>query len=139
MDDKELLSKIGLSGNEAEVYLMLLRLGPSSAYEIAQKTGIYRPHIYDKLETLMKKALVSYVQQGKKKIFYAAAPSKIMDYLKEQEKEVQQDIGLLSANMERLNALHNLPKEDTKVQVFTGIEGLKFRIDDTWRSSEKGG
>ena len=131
INEKELLSKIGLSGNETEIYLALLKLGPLSAYEIAQKTGIYRPHVYDKIETLAKKGLVSYVQKGKKKIFSASPPSKIMDYLKEEEGEVKKDIKLLSSNLVYLNSLYNISKEDTKVQVFTGIEGLKMRIDDT--------
>lgn len=131
MDEKQLLAKIGLSENETEVYLALLRLGPLSAYEIAQKTGIYRPHVYDKIETLIRKGLVSYVQQGKKKIFSAAPPSKIMDYLKEQEEAVGKDIALLNQNLSRLNALHHFAREDTKVSVFTGKEGLKLRINDT--------
>lgn len=139
MNDKNLLAKIGLSVNEAEIYLTLLRLGPMSAYEIAKKTGIYRPHVYDKLDTLARKSLASYVQKGKKKIFSAAPPSKIMDYLKEQENDVKQDIKLLSDNMQNLTALYSLPKEDTRVQVFTGVEGLKLRIDDTYLSTPAGG
>lgn len=134
-----LLAKIGLSVNEAEIYLTLLRAGSMSAYEISKKTGIYRPHVYDKLDTLAKKSLVSYVQKGKKKIFSAAPPSKVMDYLKEQENDITQDIKLLNDNMQNLTALYNLPKEDTRVQVFTGIEGLKLRIDDTYLSTPAGG
>ena len=137
MDEKELLAKIGLSENETHIYLALLKLGPLSAYEIAQKTGIYRPHVYDKLETLAKKALVSSVQKGKKKIFSASPPSKIMDYLKEQEAEIHNDITLLSSNMKYLNSLNTISKEDTKVHVFTGIEGLKMHIDDTFRCADK--
>jgi len=130
MNEKEVLYKIGLSENEAEVYLTLLRLGPASAYQIAQKSGIYRPHVYDKLETLADKGLVSHVQRGKKKIFTAAPPSKIMNYLKEQEDSILQDIALLRQNMKRLEAMHNLPKEDISVQVFSGVEGLKLLMED---------
>lgn len=137
MNEKELLSKIGLSENECEVYLALLRLGPLSAYEIAQKTGIYRPHVYDKIETLAKKGLVSYVQKGKKKIFSASQPTKIMDYLKEQEKDVQEDIEMLADNLQHLNSLYNISKEDTNVQVLTGIEGLKLRLKDTYETPHK--
>ena len=137
MKEKELLSKIGLSKNETEVYLALLRLGPLSAYEIAQKTGIYRPHVYDKIETLAKKGLVSYVQKGKKKIFSAAPPSKIMDYLKEQEEDVKKDIELFEANLQHFNSLYNLPKEDIKVEVFTGKEGLKLNLNNIVRFANK--
>jgi sugar-specific transcriptional regulator TrmB len=138
MDEMDLLSKIGLSENEAKIYLTLLKLGPSSAYLVAQKTGIYRPHVYDKLETLANKSLVSHIQKGKKKIFAAAPPSKIMNYLTEQEDAIKEDIKLLSQNMQNLDALFNLPKEDTNVQMFSGVEGLKLRLEDTYKSTQSG-
>ncbi|MBU1165702.1 hypothetical protein KKF81_02045 [Candidatus Micrarchaeota archaeon] len=137
MDEKDLLSKIGLSENEAKIYLVLLKLGPLSAYQIAQRTGIYRPHVYDKLSTLIQKGLVSYVQQGKKRIFSPAPPSKVLDYLKEQENDLKKDILLFSTNLDAFNIMYNLPKEDTKVDVFTSVEGLKLMLSDTWRSGNK--
>ena len=132
-----MLSRIGLSENEAEVYLTLLKLGPLSAYAIAQRSGIYRPHVYDKLDTLIQKGLVSYVKEGKKKIFSPAPPSKVLDYLKEQEEGVKGNIRLFSSKLDALNKLYQLPKEDTKVEVFTGIEGLKLGLNDAWRSAKK--
>ncbi len=137
MNALELLSKIGLSRNEADIYIVLLKLGPLSAYVIAQRTGIYRPHVYDKLNTLIQKGLVSFVQQGKTKIFSPAPPSKVLDYLKEQEESVKTDIRLFSSNLNMLDGLYHLPKEDTRVEVFSGIEGLKLRLNDTLNSADR--
>ena len=39
---KQTLLEIGLSGNEADIYLALLELGPSLVSEIAKKTKINR-------------------------------------------------------------------------------------------------
>jgi sugar-specific transcriptional regulator TrmB len=137
MNEKELLSKIGLSANEAEIYTTLLKLGPLSAYEIAKRTGIYRPHVYDKLGTLAKKGLTSQVMRGKTRIFSAVQPSKILDYLKEQENEVKKDIEFFSANIWQLDKLYNAPKENTTVTVLTGIEGLKLRLNDCCTHARK--
>ena len=73
----EALRKIGLTENEIKIYLDLLKSGTSTAYEIGKRTGIYRVHVYDKLEQLMDKGLVTYVYRGAKKFFQATNPSKI--------------------------------------------------------------
>lgn len=53
------LKKIGLSENEAEVYIALLELGSATAQEIAAKSGIKRTTIYVQIEALMKMGLVT--------------------------------------------------------------------------------
>ena len=47
---KEILQKLGLTENEVKIYLELLKSSAITAYEIGKRTGIYRAHIYDKLE-----------------------------------------------------------------------------------------
>jgi sugar-specific transcriptional regulator TrmB len=137
MKEAELLSKLGFSGNESQIYLVLLRSGPRSAYDIAQRTGMYRPHVYDKLETLVSKGLVSFVQRGKRRIFSAAHPSKIRIYLEEREEAVKAEIKTLDDSMPSLEALYRLPQEDTKVEVFSGPEGLKLVLNQIADSEEK--
>lgn len=51
------LKHIGLSENEAKVYLAMLELGPSPMLEIAAKAGINRPTAYAQLEALKKGGL----------------------------------------------------------------------------------
>jgi len=65
--DKEILKEIGFLDAEIEVYLTLLRLGPSLVSRIHQETGHHRTHIYDLLEKLREKGLVStFIQSGNK-------------------------------------------------------------------------
>ena len=79
--DTDALRKIGLTENEIKIYLNLLKTGLSTAYDIGKKTGIYRVHVYDKLEQLMDKGLVTHVYRGAKKYFQATPPTKIKQYL----------------------------------------------------------
>jgi amidophosphoribosyltransferase len=55
------LKNLGLSDNEAKVYLSMLELGPSSVLEISAKAGVNRPTTYVQIETLKKMGLVSQV------------------------------------------------------------------------------
>lgn len=70
------LKSIGLTENEIKIYLLLLKSGSITAYEISQKTGIYRAHVYDKLEQLIKKGLVTHVYKGAKK-YVSIQPSAV--------------------------------------------------------------
>lgn len=56
-----LLVKLGLTTNEATVYDCLLGLGITTAGKIIKKTHLHRNIVYDNLEKLIKKGLVSFV------------------------------------------------------------------------------
>jgi sugar-specific transcriptional regulator TrmB len=128
--DKDVLRKIGLTENEIVIYLDLLRSGSSTAYDISKRTGIYRVHVYDKLEQLMDKGLATQVHKGAKKQFQPTPPGKLSQYLEEKKMEVEsweKEIGLI---MPELEALTKLPREDTFVEVFKGKEGIKYVLKD---------
>jgi sugar-specific transcriptional regulator TrmB len=126
----EVLRKIGLTENEIKIYLNLLQSGSSTAYEISQKTGIYRVHVYDKLEQLIGKGLVTYVFRGAKKYFQATPPKKIKQYLEDKKTELELQQYQIEKLLPKLEEMTNLPKEDTSVEVFKGNEGLKYFLKD---------
>jgi len=110
---KEKLKELGLTGNEAAVYLALLRCGGASANILAEKSGLYRQAVYDALERLMEKGFASFVHKENKKHFQAYPPGKILQFLKEREED-------FAKMMPDLTKISNLPKEDTKVEVHKG-------------------
>ncbi len=63
----EYLRKIGLSEGEVKVYSAVLNIGTSNLNKIHEKTGIERRNIYDILNKLIEKGLISYtIEKGKK-------------------------------------------------------------------------
>ena len=128
--DSSVLRDIGLTENEIKIYLILLQNGPLTAYELGQKTGIYRAHVYDKAEQLMDKGLVTHIYKGAKKQFQAASPQKINEYLAEKQKEIEAKQQRVAAAMPELLALTTQSTEQTKVEVFKGPEGLKHFLRD---------
>ena len=121
--DPEVLRKIGLSGNEVKVYLALLRLGSASVTEIMKKSGVHRANVYDTLEKLIEKGLVSNVIRMNKKYFECAPPENIDAILKEREKD-------LESIMPELQALYNQNKEKQEIYHFKGREGVKAVLRD---------
>jgi len=128
---------LGLTDNEIKIYLTLLRVGTSTAYEISQKTGIYRVHVYDKLDQLIDKGLVTHVYRGAKKYFQATPPEKIKHYLDDKKRALELQEQELDAVMPELEAMANLPREDTRVEVFKGAEGLKYFLKDIIKTKKE--
>ncbi|MBI4162387.1 MAG: helix-turn-helix domain-containing protein [Candidatus Aenigmarchaeota archaeon] len=128
--ETEALRRIGLADNEIKIYIVLLRNGSLSAYEIGKKTGIYRAHIYDKLEKLMEKGLVTHVYKGAKKFFQATSPEKIKQYLEEKKRDIEYQEEQVNNLLPELLKIASAHDEDTRVEVFKGIEGIKYFLRD---------
>lgn len=132
---EQTLLKIGLTGNEADIYLALLELGPSLVSKIVEKTGINRTNIYDRLKRLLDKGLVSYVIKNNRKYFYAAEPKRLLRYLEEKEEKIKEEKEMLKKILPELEKIKPITKEET-VEVYKGKEGLKTILEDVIRSKK---
>ena len=133
----EILRKIGLTDNEIKIYITLLKIGSATAYQISQKTNIYRVHVYDKLEQLMNKGLVTHVHKGAKKYFQATHPHKIKQYLEDKRQNLEQQEKQLNKVLPQLVQLTKLPREDTFVEIFKGKQGLKYFLKDIIKTAKQ--
>ena len=61
----KILENIGLTDGEIKVYLALIKLGSSTSGPITDKSGVSRSKIYNILERLIQKGLVSYTIKEK--------------------------------------------------------------------------
>lgn len=120
---KSFLQEIGLTKSESEIYLTLLKLGKCSVKQIAANTNIQRPNIYDALEKLKEKGLVTSITENKVQLFNALPPSKLKEYLKEKE-------ALIIENIPKLEEIYNKVQMDIKVDLFKGKEGVKHLLND---------
>lgn len=71
--NKELLKVLGLNKYEINAYLTLLRLGVSTAYRVSKESGVPFGRIYDILDRLTMKGLVTR-ELGRPKKFTATEP-----------------------------------------------------------------
>lgn len=127
--DKETLREIGLQDGEVTLYIELLKLKEATATEIAQHTGVHRSYIYDLIEKLKEKGLVSFVIKNNVKYFAASHPSKLIDYVKEKEEKIAKIIPSLLD-------LSKGKKEDIKVEIYKGKEGIKTILNDILKEGD---
>ncbi len=85
-----ILEEIGLTKTEIKVYLSLLKLGQSTTTNIIKESGIHASKVYEFLDKIKKKGLVSYVIKSNKKYFNASNPEGLRDFLKEQKERMEE-------------------------------------------------
>ncbi len=127
--ETEILKRIGLTEKEIQIYLVLLKLGGITASKISKETSIDRATCYRYLDLLIKKGLVSYVVENNIKYFKAARPEKILEDLQERTLDYKK-------LMPELVKITNLPRKETKVEVYEGIQGLKTILKQIIRFRE---
>ena len=127
---EEALIDLGFSKNEAKVYYSLLRIGPSPAGVIAAKSNIHRTNVYDALERLAEKGIVTYIFKGNKKFFEAVDPDQILEFLKDRMVKFENMLPTLKLDFK-------LSKDVNKAHIFEGIRGVKTITDDMLREGKE--
>lgn len=124
------LINLGLSQEEAKVYLAILELGGSYASNIARKSGQNRATCYHTLNNLAKKGLINSFTKNKTLWFNAEEPTKI---LKIQKEKLQKAKNLVPQLLSISNTLGFKPK----IRFYEGVEGVKTIFEDVLTSKEE--
>ncbi len=125
----EELEEFGLSKTEARVYSTLLILGESKASIITKKCESNRSNVYDALERLIEKGLVSYIFENNVKIFKSNNPKILEDLLNEKKNK-------LTKILFDLEAKYNNSLADDDATIFRGKKGIKYILDDALNAKE---
>ena len=120
------LRKLGLTDYESKVYLALLDIGEGTSGDIIKKAEIHTGKIYEILESLKNKGLISEITKNNIKRYSATEPKRIYDYLNVKKKELEkteQDISEIMPIL--LEKVKSANKKPIKIEVYTGFEGFK--------------
>lgn len=115
---KEMLRRIGLTEEEVNIYILLLRKGNSKATILSKELGVARTTVYRFLASLHDKGLTGENIQNNVKYFYAVDPDRIPEIIEERAEELREKIS-------ELKALENRDFEKVKVELYKGKEGMK--------------
>lgn len=120
----EILIDLGLRPQEAKVYLACLKLGQATVGKIALEAEVQRTFVYDILEDLHDKGLVSWVLLRGKKYFRAISA--------EQLKKIQeQKFRKFESIIPELKAIESTVGDRPKVSFYEGGEGIQLALLDT--------
>ena len=117
------LSAAGLTVTESKLYVTLLDLGKSQAGMLSRKTGIHRRSVYDALERLIEKGLVSYIKENDKRYYLAENPSRLSEIMELQSESI-------SSALPGLLARFGQHKEKQDTRFYRGVDGLRTVFED---------
>ncbi|HLC58177.1 MAG TPA: helix-turn-helix domain-containing protein [Candidatus Nanoarchaeia archaeon] len=121
---KEQLIKLGLTAGEAKVYLSLLKLGSSTAGLIVKASGVAYSNIYEILNRLIEKGLVSFILKEKTHHYQPVQPQRLNEYIEKKEEELRKQKASLSKLIPELESLQN-PASRQEAEIFIGFKGIR--------------
>ena len=131
MNIRDKMEELGISRKASKVYLTLLKMGSGTVMDIAYKADINRCTVYDLLESLSKRKLVTHAYKGKRRIFIAQHPDNLNYSVRQQQSIVSDILPELNRYFEQANANHQ------RIEYHEGIEGIVYANNQILQTTEK--
>jgi sugar-specific transcriptional regulator TrmB len=125
------LKEIGMNDAEIRIYTTLISYGTLSAKEIADRSGLYRPYVYDNLAKLIEKGLVTYHRKSRKAYYQAVNPGRITDILDHRAEAVREVVDHLKEKYLRKKAEYD-------VQIYEGTDSLRIFYEEIYTILKEG-
>lgn len=119
------LTQIGLSKEEAKVYESLLNAKELSVADLVKKTPYKKGNLYNIIDDLIAKGLVSKTKGSAKAYFEALHPNKIQELLENTERAFKKANTTMEAVLPDLLSAYNLAHEKPGVLFYEGLDGMK--------------
>ena len=123
------LMDIGLTKNQATVYLELLKNPGQNPGKLAKDLSLDRSFVYGIINNLIEKGLVSSVIKENKQVFYPSDPENLL-------KEMDEMRSKIVSVIKDINEIKQKSKEEVSVRVYEGKSGLKAYIREFLESNE---
>ena len=136
--DTKILENIGLTHNESIVYLTLLKIGISKTGSILKNSGLNSGKIYEILESLKNKGLVSESTINNIKYFSAASPRQILEYLDKKKQQIVEEENTIKNELKNLEKFQNVGKKESIAMTYKGFKGLKTAVEEAFSKLKKG-
>lgn len=128
IDYVQLLKSIGLNESEAKVYITSLEIGPAPAHILVHRSGFSRPATYQAVDLLLEKGLLTSADRGKRKVYIAQPPEKLVQFGDLQIRSLQSKVDDIRRAADQLNMLQH--GEKPVVTLYEGLDGLKRILGD---------
>lgn len=129
--------RLGLSEEEAILYLTLTRKGILTALQLSRLTAINRTRVYRLLDRMKSIGLIEEVVDAHRTLTKAAGSDKLEQLLREQESKTQYLKKLFPEVIEIISGRETLVQPGTKVLFYRGKEGIRQQVWNTLRTKGK--
>lgn len=116
MQTFEIIKRLGLTDNEAKVYLAGLELGQATIQELGRKSGVKRTTVYSVVEGLKEKGLLSQTKKGKKTLLVFENPDGLLDLSLRRHQALKEALP-------EIKSIYNISTKKPKLKFYEGREG----------------
>jgi sugar-specific transcriptional regulator TrmB len=120
------LAVIGLTNGEIKVFEAVLAVGIATINTIHEQTGFERRAIYDIINKLIEKGLLSYTIEEGKKTYQCAPPNVVKAAIEKKKQELHEAQKLLP----QLRVEYTAKKPQVRFETYRGKKGMKTIFED---------
>jgi sugar-specific transcriptional regulator TrmB len=132
--DFSFLQELNLTKNEIKIYSALSNLGSVTAGRLTYETGLHRSRVYESLNRLAEKGLVSFIKKENVTYFEATSPEKILDYLEEEKIKIEEKRKNIKKILPKLEKARET-KPTAEAYILQGVEGFKAMRRDVLKQA----
>lgn len=122
------LAALGFTESEIKTYFVLIKHGSLTASDLAKQSELSRQTVYESIEALSLRALVTTAEHDGKRFFRAEHPEKLLSYAKRREQEMCQHVNDLAQEMTALEM--QMHGERPVVKTYQGKEGVRAIMEE---------
>ncbi len=134
--DLSILEDVGLTRSEIEIYMALLKLGSSKSGRITKEVNLHRSRVYESLNRLLEKGLVSYVIKNGIKYFEATQPERLISYVDDKKKILNEKEEKIKKLIINIKQEIGVTKPEAEASILVGIEGYKTMRNDVLKTGK---
>src|SRR3989344_6425013 len=134
--DENLLQEIGLAPSEIAVYTALLKTGSAKVGVLIREVSLHRSRVYEAINRLIGKGLVSYVIKNNIKFFEATDPERLLSYIEEQKEKLDKKEETIKKILPELKKQISPLMPQAEAHVLYGKEGFKTMRKDVLKQKQ---
>lgn len=120
------LKELGLTDGQVKVYTAILELGIAGIQKIQEKTALERRSIYDILNKLIEKGLVSYTEEKDNRKYQCTHPRTLKEAIENKQKQLSE----LQSKIPDITTLYNFNRPEIRAEVYRGNAAMRNLLEE---------
>ncbi len=129
--------ELGFNKNEAKVYLSLLKYGKADAKQIIKDTGFHKNIIYDNLDKLIEKGLVSYITESARRIYIVEPAEQLIEFIEQKEEQIKTQKETARELAKQIELAAKIQPTQQEAMMFRGISGVKQVFRELFKENKE--
>lgn len=135
-DVRDQLMRVGLTKNEASIYLDCYQHGISSVQQVAQRLSLNRITVHSAVEQLLEKGFISETREGRRRRILCEPPDVLYQSIAEREQKLRQTKIEVDHFVSLLSSIPKLSTGSPEVRFYRGVDGLKRLLEETLEAED---